>query len=149
MIITNSDFRSLLFVPDKTKILNLFSEREVFEMIEVNSLWIGPSLKNFSMQIKVWMHLIKDNFSSRKQYILLMHSMKNRAMQSFLHMVTPHVLYEGPPLMMSGNKTHDEIQMSYTTRWSLVLNISKYWIELKNRERRAKLSVKQRELART
>jgi hypothetical protein len=51
--------------------------------------------------------------------------------------------------MMSGNKTHDEIQMSYTTRWSLVLNISKYWIELKNRERRAKLSVKQRELART
>ena len=78
-----------------------------------------------------------------------MRSMKNRPMERFLNMVTPNVLYEGPPSVMSGNKTHDEIQVSYTTRWSLVFNIPKYWIELKNRERRAKLSARQRELART
>jgi len=38
---------------------------------------------------------------------------------------------------MAGESTHKKIQVSYTTRWSIVLNIPKYLLELRRRQLRA------------
>jgi len=45
---------------------------------------------------------------------------------------------------MAGENTHNEIQVSYTTRWKIVLNIHKYMWELRNRNRRADQFAKHR-----
>ncbi len=137
ILVTKPNFRSLLFVPDKLKLTNKFFNRDQYEMMEVNGLWIGPALKKPSMQVKVWMHLILDIFSCKKKYVLLMHDSRNKSMGRFLDMANPEMLYAGSPLSMAGESTHKKIQVSYTTRWSIVLNIPKYLLELHRRQLRA------------
>ena len=46
MLVTRPEFRSLLFVPDHIKKSSELLQNDKFEMMEVNGLWIGPSLKN-------------------------------------------------------------------------------------------------------
>lgn len=144
MLITKPNFRSLLFVPDSEKRTNSFFNNDKYEMMEVNGLWIGPALKTPELQIRVWMELIKDIFMSRKKYVLLMRDKRNKNMERFMNMALPHNLYEGSPQLMAGETTHNEIQVSYTTRWKIVLNIHKYFWELRNRKVRASQFGKQR-----
>lgn len=144
MVVTKPGFRSLLFVPDSQKRTHEFFKNEQFEMMEVNGLWIGPALKTPELQIRVWLELIKDIFFSRKKYILLMRDKRNKNMERFMKMAYPKNLYEGSPQLMAGETTHSEIQVSYTTRWKIVLNTHKYLLELRNRQRRAEQFAKQR-----
>ena len=144
ILVTKPNFRSLLFVPDKLKLTNDFFNRDQYEMMEVNGLWIGPALKKPSMQVKVWMHLILDIFSCKKKYVLLMHDSRNKNMERFLDMANPEKLYAGSPLPMAGESTHGKIQVSYTTRWSIILNIPKYLLELRRRQIRAEQFAKER-----
>ena len=137
MIVTQPSFRSVLFVPDEIKAISSFFNIDQFEMMEVNGLWIGPGLKTPSLQIRVWLHLIKDIFSCRKKYVLLMRNIRNRNMERFLGMANPNSLYKGAPVLMAGDVTHQAIEVSYTTRWSIVLNTHKYLLELLHRQRRA------------
>ena len=66
-----------------------------------------------------------------------MHDSRNKNMERFLDMANPEKLYAGSPLPMAGESTHRKIQVSYTTRWSIVLNIPKYLLELRRRQLRA------------
>lgn len=144
MLVTKPDFRTLLFAPDDLKASNNFFKHDQYEMMEVNGLWIGPTLKKPAMQVKVWMHLVGDIFSCKKKYVLLMHDARNKSMERFLNMANPKKLYEGPPLQMAAENTHKNIQISYTTRWSIVLNIPKYLLELRRRQIRAEKFAKER-----
>ena len=72
MLVTKPTFRSLMFVPDEVKKEHSFFKNDDFEMMEVNGLWIGPSLKTPNLQLRVWSKLILDIFRSRKKFVLLM-----------------------------------------------------------------------------
>ena len=144
MIVTQPTFRSLLFVPDKTKSSHEFFRNEHFEMMEVNGLWIGPALKTPAQQLRVWFHLVADIFMSRKNYVLLMRDARNKTMDRFLSMAYPTKIYAGSPILMADQKTHDTIEVSYTTRWKIVLNFHKYYMELLRRQKRAALFAKTR-----
>ena len=137
MLVTKPGFRSLLFVPDEEKRNIKFFKNEEFEMMEVNGLWIGPALKSPSMQLKVWGHLIKDIFMSRKRFVLLMQNSNNKCMERFMSMANPTCIYEGEPFVMASEKTHKTIRVSFATRWSIVLNAPKYLNELFQRRQRA------------
>ena len=110
MLVTKPNFRSLLFVPDSVKTSNNFFKNESFEMMEVNGLWIGPSLKTPKMQMRVWMQLIKDVFFCRKRYVLLMRDARNRTMEKFMGMANPVNLYTGASQQMAGEKTHNSME---------------------------------------
>jgi hypothetical protein len=144
MLVTRPGFRSLLFVPDKIKNENNFFDNESFEMMEINGLWIGPALKNPSMQLTVWAHLIKDIFMSKKRFILLMQNSNNKCMERVMNMANPSLIYEGAPSTMAGERTHQSIRVSYTTRWSVFLNAPKCLRELFQRQQRTKLSSKKK-----
>lgn len=148
MLVTKPAFRSLIFVPDSIKRNDGFFSTDDFEMMEVNGLWIGPALKKPRQQLRVWMHLIKDIFMCRKKFVLLMRDVRNRNMERFMNMANPHILYEGAPQLMADDITHSKIQVSYTTRWKIVLNVHKYLAELIQRQRRAAAYTRQRELVR-
>ena len=77
-----------------------------------------------------------------------MRDVRNRSMERFFEMAKPSHLYEGAPTLMSGDNSHGEIQVSYTTRWSIVLNAHKYWRELRSRQRRAEQFAKQQSYVR-
>lgn len=149
MIVTKAPFRSLSFVPDSIKKSNEFFDKDQFNMMEVNGLWIGPSIKKPRLQFRVWLNLAKDIIFSRKNYLLLMSNSKNRNIE-YLHSLTnPKTLYEGSPNLMAGDKSHSRIRVAFTTRWNCFLCIPKYWMVVsKNRQRRAKIAEKQRNLAR-
>ncbi|MDA1371417.1 MAG: hypothetical protein O2971_11745 [Proteobacteria bacterium] len=144
MLITNPNFRSLMFLPDEVRRANAFFAKDQYEMMEVNGLWISPTLKTPALQIRVWMQLIRDIFLCRKKYVLLMRDVRNKSMDRFMGMANPLALYQGPPILMAGENTHKSIQVSYTTRWKIVLNFHKYIKELRNRQRRAESSAKLR-----
>lgn len=144
ILVTKPDFRSLMFVPNEIKSSSKFFKNDSYEMMEVNGLWISPALKTPALQVRVWLQLIKDIFLSKKKYVLLMRDSRTRSMERFFGMAAPVSLYSGPPMLMSGQRTHNEIQVSYTTRWNIVLNIHKYLRELRDRNRRAELYAKQR-----
>ena len=127
----------MLFVPDEVKRTNKFFKEDSFDMLEVNGLWISPALKTPYLQICVWARLIKDIFLSKRKFVLLMRSKRNKSMEKFLGMANPVLLYEGAPLPMAGEKTHELIQVSQTTRWNIVLNIPKYAMEFYRRLKRA------------
>ena len=148
MLVTKPGFRSLLFVPDAEKAINPFFQNDQFEMMEVNGLWIGPALKTPTQQMRVWMELIKDIFVCRKNYVLLMRDARNKNMERFMGMAHPSEIYEGEPWTIAGENTHNRIQVSYTTRWKIVLNSHKYVAELFSRQRRASAYNKHRNLAR-
>ncbi|MBL4820772.1 MAG: hypothetical protein JKY98_07255 [Gammaproteobacteria bacterium] len=145
MLVTSPEFRSLIFVPDAIKNTNPFFQQNQFEMMEVNGLWISPALKCPKMQLSVWFHLIKDIFLSRKKYVLLMRDLRNKTTERLFNMANPTPLFQGSPKLMAGDNSHDEIQVSYTSRWSIVLNSHKYWKELKNRQQRATQFAEQRD----
>ncbi len=137
MLVTGPDFRSLLFVPDETKASNPFFEHDSYEFMEVNGFWMSPALKSPIQQVTVWLHLIKDIFFSRKKYVLLMRNLHSRNMERFMGMANPKPLFQGAPYVVDGNYTHNQIQVSYTTRWKIVLNSHKYLVEYRNRLKRA------------
>lgn len=149
MLITDPAFRSLLFVPDQVRDENTFFRNESFEMMEVNGLWIGPALRNPRMQLKVWAHLIMDIFMSKKRYVLLMQNSNNKCMERFMNMANPTRIYEGEPLARAGETTHKAIRVSFTTRWSIVLNAPKYLNELFQRQQRAIVFSKKQNYLRT
>ncbi len=137
IIVTTPEFRTLMFVPNDTLKNSKLASKDQYDMMEVNGLWIGPSLKTPIMQGKVWAHLIKDIFLSKKKYVLLMRDSRNKSMERFLGMANPVALYDGPPMLMAGDNSHKNIQVSFTTRWSIVLNSYKYIAEIRNRIKRA------------
>ncbi len=149
MLVTRPSFRSLLFVPDQVKNQSKLLQNEEYEMMEVNGLWIGPALKDPSMQLRVWGHLIKDIFTSKKRFVLLMQNSNNKCMERFMSMANPECIYEGEPLVMAGENTHKTIRVSFTTRWSIILNVPRYLKELLQRRQRAHMFSKKQSYLRS
>lgn len=143
MLVTEPAFRSISFIPDEIKKTNPFFNEDQYNMVEINGLWISPSLKTPMLQVSVWGHLIKDIFLCKKKHVLLMRNSKTKSMERFLNMVNPEILYEGEPNQMSGQKTHQMIEVSHSTRWSIILNTPKYIQEFYQRKRRSALHEKQ------
>lgn len=137
MVVTKPEFRSLMFVPSGHESLKSLSAIDNYDMMEINGLWLSPAVKTPILQAKVWFHLIKDIFLSKKKYVLLMRNRRNKNMERFLNMANPTELYSGPPMLMAGDASHENIQVSYTTRWKVVLNSHKYIAEIRNRMKRA------------
>ena len=146
MLVTTPNFRSLLFVPDKQKKSKSFFRNDPYEMMEVNGLWIGSQIKEPRLQYRIWMQIIKDIFLSKKKYLLLMGNSKNRNVE-YLHSLTnPEILYMGSPALLPGDESFNTIRVAYTTRWKLVSNLPKYWLEYRSRERRKVQSPKSKTL---
>ena len=66
MLVTEPAFRSISFIPDEIKKTNPFFNEDQYNMVEINGLWISPSLKTPMLQVSVWGHLIKDIFLCKK-----------------------------------------------------------------------------------
>jgi hypothetical protein len=139
MLVLSPGFRSLLFVPDEIKRQTAFFSNNLSEMMEINGLWISSSLRNPKLQLAVWFHLVANIFLSKRKFILLLRDARNKSMRRLLSLAKPILLYEGAPLLMAGHITHDRIQVSYTTRWSILLHSYHYWLELRSRQQRVSL----------
>jgi hypothetical protein len=148
MLVTKQGFRSLMFVPDKVKNEHEFFKNDQYEMMEVNGFWISPRLKTAADRYQVWMNLIWDTFMAKKQYVLMISDLRNENAKHLYSLTGTQLLYEGPSMLMSGAKTHAGIRLSYTRRWQLLLNIPKYWLEYKSRERRFNKKLKERSFSR-
>jgi len=149
MLVTKPDFRSLMFVPDQVKREHDFFRNDSYDMVEINGVWMSASLKTASEQFSVWVKLILDAFKCRKQFVLLMANQRNNNIRHVHAMTGAQDIYEGEPMLMSGEKSHSTIRVSYTKRWSLLMNMPRYWLEYKSRERRFVRRLKQREFTRT
>lgn len=136
MLVTRPEFRSLMFVPDAVKASHEFFRNDDFEMMEVNGVWMSAALKSAVDQYSIWINLIWDVFRARKKYVLLMADLRNGNVRNIHNLTNPRLLYEGPPMLMSGSTSHSTIRVSVTTRWQMLLNIPRYWMEYKSRERR-------------
>ncbi|MBT8147403.1 MAG: hypothetical protein KJN90_11155 [Gammaproteobacteria bacterium] len=148
MLVLSAPFRSLLFVPDRTKQSHSFFSEDPFQMMEVNGLWISSRLRNPKLQLSVWFHLVSNIFLTKRKHVLLLRDSRNTAMRRLLGLANPRLLYEGSPTLMAGEQTHSSIQVSYTRRWSILLNSYKYWLELRQRQFRANSRIsKQTELS--
>ena len=148
MLVTKPDFRSLMFLPDDVKQNHEFFKNDQYEMMEVNGFWIGASVKTAADRFQVWMNLFWDTFKSKKEYILMMTDLRNENTKHLYSLTGDTVLYEGPTMVMAGAKTHAGIRLSVTKRWQLLLNIPKYFMEYKSREKRFNKRIKEREFAR-
>lgn len=137
MLVTRPDFRSLMFVPDDVRNQHAFFRNDQYEMMEVNGLWIGAGVKNASEQFRVWLHLLKDVFLCRKKYVLLMADTRNTNIGKIHRMMGSSEIYQGPPMVMAGTRTHSSIRVGYTTRWSLLRNLPQYLLEYRHRSRKA------------
>ena len=145
MVVTKPGFRSLMFVPDTIKKSNKFFSSDQNDMLEVNGLWIGPAVKKPQMQFRIWLDVAKNVILSRKKYLLLMSSSKNKNIQALHALTDPETLYEGSPDLMAGDESHDSIRVSFTTPWNCFRCIPKYWmIVSRNRQRRLKIAARQR-----
>lgn len=149
MLITKPQFRSLLFVPDSIKNSHPFFKNDAYEMLEVNGVWLGPAIKTPKMQFRFWMKLLIDVFLAKKKYLLLMSNLKNKNIEYLHSLSSPKILYEGSPNLIAGDNSHEQIRVGYTTRMRSIMNFPKYWLELKDRERRAAAFISQRKIART
>jgi hypothetical protein len=150
MIVTEPGYRSLMFVPDEIKKSNDFFKTNQHDMLEVNGLWIGPSIKTPQQQFKVWFHMARKVITSRKKYVLLMSNSKNKNIQSLHGLINSVPIFEGSPNLMVGDESHETIKVGYTTPWDCFTCIPKYWVAVvKNRQRRLRLKAvsKQRQLA--
>lgn len=136
--ISSPPFRSLLFVPDKVKTKNSRLLKNQYEMMEVNGLWLSASLRDPKLQMEIWFHLVSSIFLTRKKYVLLLRNSHNKAMERLMNLANPRLLYEGVPILMAGEITHDRVEVSFTTRWSILLYSYKYWKELRSRQSRAR-----------
>lgn len=149
MLVTRPEFRSLMFVPDQVRQSHPFFNNDSYDMMEINGVWMSAKLKTASEQFQIWVHLILNAFKCRKQFILLMANQRNINIRH-IHAMTGAVdIYEGPPMLMSGDKSHSTIRVSYTTRWTFLMNLPRYWMEHKSRERRMARRLKERRYART
>lgn len=151
MIVTSPGYRSLMFVPDKIKNSNKFFENNQNDMLEVNGLWIGPSIKTPRQQFKIWFHMARNVITSRKKYVLLMSNSKNKNIQSLHALINSVPIYEGVPNLMIGDESHETIKVGYTTPWDCLASVPKYWVAVvRNRQRRLRLKMvsRQRQLAR-
>ena len=88
--------------------------------------------------------LAKDIILSKKKYLLLMSSSKNKNIGHLHSLTNPKILYNGAPNLIAGDNCHSSIQVSCTTRWSIILNIPKYLLELRRRQIRAEQFAKER-----
>lgn len=149
MLVTKPQFRSLMFVPDEIKYSHQFFKNDQYEMMEVNGVWISAALKSAVDQYRIWINLIWDIFLAKKKFVLLMADLRNGNVKNIHSLTNPELLYEGPPMLMSGVQSHSTIRVSVTTRWQMVLNIPRYWMEYKSRERRFNKRLKQRAYSRT
>jgi len=148
MLVTKPEFRSLMFVPDQVRREHEFFKNDEYDMMEINGVWMSASLKTAAEQFNIWFHLVLDAFKCRKQYVMLMANQRNINIRNIHSMTGAKDIYEGQPMLMAGDKSHSTIRVSYTTRWSLLLNVPRYWLESKSRERRFHRRLKQRELTR-
>lgn len=149
MLVTKPQFRSLMFVPDQVKEEMSFFRNDQFEMMEVNGVWISAAVKSASDQYRFWMKMLVDVFMARKKFILLMADLRNGNVRNIHSMTNPELLYEGPPMLMAGAQSHSTIRVSYTTRWQMILNLPRYFMEYRSRERRSSKRLKQREYSRS
>jgi hypothetical protein len=149
MLVTKPEYRSLMFVPDEVKQTHPFFKNDSYDMMEINGVWMSAKLKTATEQFQIWVHLILNTFKCRKQYILLMANQRNTNIRNIHAMTGATDIYEGPPMLMSGHESHSSIRVSYTTRWAFVLNLPRYWLEHKGRERRFVRRIKERQYART
>lgn len=148
MLVTKPEFRSLMFVPDAVRAQHDFFKNDSYDMMEINGVWMSASLKTAAEQFGIWLRLILDAFKCRKQYVLLMANQRNLNIRHVHAMTGAKDIYEGEPMLMAGEKSHSSIRVSYTTRWSLLLNVPRYWFEYKSRERRFHRRLKQRAYSR-
>jgi hypothetical protein len=148
MLVTKPEFRSLMFVPDAVRAEHEFFMNDSYDMMEINGVWMSASLKTAAEQFGIWLRLILDAFKCRKQYVLLMANQRNLNIRHVHAMTGAKDIYEGEPMLMAGEKSHSTIRVSYTTRWSLLLNVPRYWFEYKSRERRFHRRLKQRAYSR-
>ena len=148
MLVTKPQFRSLMFVPDEIKAQHQFFKNDQYEMMEVNGVWISVSLKSAIDYFRIWIHMMWDVFMSKKNYVLLMADLRNGNVKNIHNLTSPELLYEGPPMLMPGSKSHSTIRVSYTTRWQMMLNIPRYWMEYKSREKRFNKRLKERAYSR-
>jgi len=148
MLVTKPEFRSLVFVPDSVKKEHEFFKNDAYDMMEINGLWMSASLKTAAEQFSVWLNLVIEAFKCRKQYVLLMANQRNINIRHIHSMTGAKDIYEDEPMLMAGDKSHSIIRVSYTSRWSLLLNVPRYWLEFKSRERRFNRRLKQRALTR-
>lgn len=137
MIVTGSGYRSLMFVPDSIKKSNDFFKNNQDDMLEVNGLWIGPTLKSPLQQFRVWLHLAMKVITSRREYVLLMSNSKNKNIQYLHGLLNSKPIYEGAPNLMVGDESHETIRVGFTTPWSIVLTAPKYLKEVMQRQQRA------------
>lgn len=149
MLVTKPQFRSLMFVPDQVKAQGKFFKNDQYEMMEVNGVWLSAAVKSAADQYRFWMKMIVDIFMARKKYILLMADLRNSNVRNIHGMTNPELLYEGPPMLMAGARSHSSIRVSYTTRWQMILNMPRYFMEYRNRERRSSRRLKEREYSRS
>lgn len=148
MMVTKPEYRSLMFVPDAVRAEHEFFKNDSYDMMEINGVWMSAALKTAAEQFSIWLHLILNTFKCRKQYVLLMANQRNSNIRHIHAMTGAKDIYEGAPMLMSGEKSHSTIRVSYTTRWSLLLNVPRYWFEYKSRERRLHRRLKQRAFSR-
>lgn len=149
MLVTRPEFRSLMFVPDEIKASHSFFQNDKFEMMEVNGLWVGTRIRTPQLQFKFWTHLLKDIFFCRKNYLLMMSNSKHKAIEKIHNLTNPQFLYEGAPKLLGSQHTHASVRVTYTTRWRMILNLPKYYLEMKNRESRLSTTFKDRIYAQT
>ncbi len=149
MLVTKPQFRSLMFVPDQVKEQGRFFKNDQYEMMEVNGVWLSAAVKSAADQYRFWMKMIVDIFMARKKYILLMADLRNANVRNIHGMTNPELLYEGPPMLMAGARSHSSIRVSYTTRWQMILNMPRYFMEYRSRERRSSRRLKEREYSRS
>ncbi|MCG8415412.1 MAG: hypothetical protein MI746_14435 [Pseudomonadales bacterium] len=149
MLVTKPEFRSLMFIPDEVKSSHDFFKNDKFEMMEVNGLWVGSSVRNPKHRMQIWTKLVLDIFFCRKKYLLLMSNSKNKVVQSMHSYLKPTELYEGAPMLMAGDATHEKVRITFANRWQCLLNLPRFWSDMKSRERRLSALFKQRLLART
>jgi hypothetical protein len=147
IVVTKPGFRSLMFVPDSIKKSNKFFNTDQHDMLEINGLWIGPAVKQPKMQFRIWLDIAKNVILSRKKYLLLMSSSKNKNVQALHALTAPEILYEGSPNLMTGDESYESIRVSFTTPWNCFRCIPKYWMVVsRNRQRRLKIAARQRQL---
>lgn len=149
MLVTEPSYRSLMFIPDDVKNTHPFFKNDSYDMMEINGVWISASLKEISEHFRVWMRMVWDILKCRKQYILLMANKRNTNIRNVHAMTGATDLYEGEPMLMAGVNSHASIRVSYTTRWAFLMNLPRYWLEYKRRERRSGRRIKQRVYAQT
>ncbi|MEX1198098.1 MAG: hypothetical protein WEB57_09580 [Pseudohongiellaceae bacterium] len=137
MLVTRPGFRSLMFVPDEVREQHAFFRNDQYEMMEVNGLWIGAGVRRASEQFRIWLHMLRDVFLCRKKYVLLMADTRNTNIGRIHALMGSKEIYQGPPMLMAGSKTHSSIRVGYTTRWTLIRHFPKYLLEYRHRAGKA------------